>query len=179
MMKTENRDKYSTKLRDPRWQKIRLQVFERDMWCCQYCFGSEITLHVHHLYYERDKEPWEYPLEALTTLCADCHESETRERPVAENSLLEALRRRGFSAFCVSQLADGFNVMPMVHCEDVVATSIKYSLTSEPLQNILGTLSLLGDLKEEALSEIWEIIRSYYLRHCSERKQLEPLPIQQ
>jgi len=31
-------------------------------------------LHVHHKYYQVGKFAWEYPFEALTTLCWDCHE---------------------------------------------------------------------------------------------------------
>lgn len=31
-------------------------------------------LHVHHKYYQLNKKPWEYPNEALTTLCWQCHE---------------------------------------------------------------------------------------------------------
>jgi hypothetical protein len=36
--------KYSDKLKDPRWQKKRLEVFERDGWCCQCCGDSESPL---------------------------------------------------------------------------------------------------------------------------------------
>jgi hypothetical protein len=32
------------------------------------------NLHVHHKYYQYGKLPWEYPDEALTTLCWNCHE---------------------------------------------------------------------------------------------------------
>ena len=64
---------YSEKLRDPRWQKMRLQVLERDDWRCSNCEDESRTLHVHHIYYEAGKEPWEYPIEALTSLCEDCH----------------------------------------------------------------------------------------------------------
>ncbi|MCP9757033.1 hypothetical protein EGI26_17880 [Lacihabitans sp. CCS-44] len=32
------------------------------------------NLHIHHKYYQTGKQPWEYPNEALTTLCWDCHE---------------------------------------------------------------------------------------------------------
>jgi hypothetical protein len=28
------KQKYSDKLKDPRWQKKRLQIMERDNWCC-------------------------------------------------------------------------------------------------------------------------------------------------
>jgi len=33
-----------------------------------------VTLHCHHNYYVEGKLPWEYPLEAMTTLCEVCHE---------------------------------------------------------------------------------------------------------
>ena len=68
---------YSQKLRDPRWQKVRLQIFERDGWKCQQqgC-GSrpETPLAVHHKRYERGREPWDYPLENFLTLCEKCHD---------------------------------------------------------------------------------------------------------
>lgn len=67
---------YPEKLRDPRWQKIRLQVMERDDWKCAECGDKRATLHVHHIRYEWGKEPWEYPIEALKTLCEFCHELE-------------------------------------------------------------------------------------------------------
>ena len=36
---------------------------------------SEVkNLHVHHKYYQRSKSPWDYPNEALVTLCWKCHE---------------------------------------------------------------------------------------------------------
>ncbi len=31
------------------------------------------TLHVHHKYYNLSKYPWDYPNEALITLCSECH----------------------------------------------------------------------------------------------------------
>lgn len=31
--------------------------------------------HVHHTYYQKGKLPWEYPNEALLTLCWECHEN--------------------------------------------------------------------------------------------------------
>jgi transposase len=66
---------YSEKLKDPRWQKKRLEVFERDKFQCQACDSKDKTLHVHHLKYEG--EPWESPMEYLETLCEDCHEART------------------------------------------------------------------------------------------------------
>ena len=64
--------KYSDKLKDPRWQKKRLEILERDNWTCQKCMDKEITLHVHHLKYNGN--PWELDEGDLITLCKHCHE---------------------------------------------------------------------------------------------------------
>ena len=37
---------YMDKLRDPRWQRKRLQVLERDGWKCRSCGSMGETLHV-------------------------------------------------------------------------------------------------------------------------------------
>lgn len=63
---------YSQKLRDPRWQKKRLQILQRDGWRCKACGSSSKNLQVHHLYYAK-LDPWEYPDIVYQTLCEDCH----------------------------------------------------------------------------------------------------------
>ena len=63
--------KYSEKLRDPRWQKKRLEIFERDNWHCRFCGNQHDTLHIHHCGYLPNKDPWDYPSELLITLCED------------------------------------------------------------------------------------------------------------
>lgn len=65
---------YSEKLRDPRWQKKRLEVMDRNGFRCQNCTSSNHTLNVHHCWYERGLDPWEYPDNAYQCLCEDCHE---------------------------------------------------------------------------------------------------------
>lgn len=62
---------YSEKLKDPRWQKKRLQILERDGWACRQCGIETETLHIHHMVYMG--EPWEAPDHLLVTLCEDCH----------------------------------------------------------------------------------------------------------
>ncbi len=62
---------YSDKLKDPRWQKKRLQILERDNWKCKKCSDEETPLHVHHLEYNGD--PWETDNKYLVTLCEHCH----------------------------------------------------------------------------------------------------------
>lgn len=66
---------YWQKLQDPRWQKKRLEVFDRDGFACRSCNSKTDTLQVHHLYYISKREPWEYPLGAFKTLCVDCHKA--------------------------------------------------------------------------------------------------------
>jgi len=63
---------YAEKLRDPRWQKKRLYILERDNWCCQSCATDTRNLQVHHLFYAK-RDPWDYPDEAYQTLCDECH----------------------------------------------------------------------------------------------------------
>ena len=64
---------YSEKLKDPRWQKKRLEVMQRDDWKCRDCGQKEKTLQVHHCFYE--KEPWDAPSDLLLTVCDQCHKS--------------------------------------------------------------------------------------------------------
>lgn len=92
---------YKEKLLDPRWQKKRLEILERDEWCCQKCFDSENTLHVHHRLYGRGKEPWEVDNDLLVTLCAECHQEET-ELMAGELAALSDLLKRHYFADGVS-----------------------------------------------------------------------------
>lgn len=64
---------YFQKLQDVRWQKKRVRILARDDWTCQECGAKDETVHVHHGYYERGRDPWEYPDESLRTLCKSCH----------------------------------------------------------------------------------------------------------
>ncbi len=72
---------YSEKLKDPRWQKKRLKILERDNWTCQICIDKTETLHIHHLIYLKDCAPWEYNNNFLITVCAECHDDICNEKP--------------------------------------------------------------------------------------------------
>jgi hypothetical protein len=78
---------YWEKLRDPRWQKKRLQILERDRWACVRCGDTTTTLNVHHGYYERGLDPWDYGDYSLWTLCEPCHEKAQAELSIAHASL--------------------------------------------------------------------------------------------
>lgn len=70
---TDKKLTYSEKLRNPRWQRKRLEIWDRAGNKCENCNDSEFEMHVHHKWYERGREPWEYPNEALALLCSECH----------------------------------------------------------------------------------------------------------
>lgn len=95
---------YSEKLRDPRWQRLRLDVFNRDNFTCTKCNNKGKELQIHHLDYIPGIEPWEYPLDMLTTLCIDCHTKE-KERTKHETYLLNSLKMKGFLADDVLRLS--------------------------------------------------------------------------
>lgn len=80
---------YLEKLKDPRWQKKRLQVFKRDDFECQLCMDKITTLVVHHKKYLRNKEPWEYKMSYLITLCEKCHNKLKKSNKVIQESLVQ------------------------------------------------------------------------------------------
>jgi len=67
------RDNYSEKLSDPRWEQRRKEFVNSRERFCQSCRRSDLVLQVHHLAYERGREPWDYQDHELTLLCEPCH----------------------------------------------------------------------------------------------------------
>ena len=102
-----DRRNYSEKLQDPKWQKKRLEVMNRDGFKCRFCGNDQDTLNVHHLKYVGN--PWEVDNDYLITLCEKCHENESKNRGHAENFLLEQFRIKGFSAEALFQLSKRIN----------------------------------------------------------------------
>jgi hypothetical protein len=68
---------YSDKLKNPKWQKKRLQVLDKANFICELCQDTDETLQVHHLKYLKGKEPWEYDLDNFKCLCESCHKAIT------------------------------------------------------------------------------------------------------
>jgi|ERR1017187_6494803 5-methylcytosine-specific restriction endonuclease McrA len=64
---------YKDQIKNPLWQKKRLEILNRDSFTCQYCGDTEEQLQVHHTYYSFNKNIWEYENESLITLCSNCH----------------------------------------------------------------------------------------------------------
>ncbi len=112
---------YAQKLKDPRWQKKRLEIFTRDEWTCQLCSNTKDTLVVHHRLYFPDTEPWNYPNDLLVTLCESCHSRESANRTIDEDNLLLVLRKQFYS----SMVASLSSCLGMVHYSgDIIIESI-------------------------------------------------------
>jgi HNH endonuclease len=80
---------YAAKLKDPRWQKKRLESLELADWSCEVCGDGRSTLHVHHKQYFKGRDPWEYDPDQLAVLCESCHES----LHTASDPLLDVISR--------------------------------------------------------------------------------------
>lgn len=77
MAKARRYVSYFEKLKDPRWQRKRLEILQRDNWTCCQCGATSKTLHVHHTHYRKGADPWDYGGEFLKSLCEDCHSEVT------------------------------------------------------------------------------------------------------
>jgi hypothetical protein len=123
---------YGEKLRDPRWQKRRLEILQRDEWTCQSCLSTTDMLTVHHKYYEG--EPWDVPDGALVTLCEECHTAEAEARPAADKELMRMLHGTPFLADDIATLKNAFGLMECVHLPGVIVSMIEHVLTNPAAQ---------------------------------------------
>lgn len=106
---------YAEKLKDPRWQKMRLEILQRDDFTCRDCGDKESTLHVHHCLYLTGKNPWEYMDSELRTLCMSCHET----RHNIENDAVLEFKRM------IADLDQGEIFNLMMQCLDIQACGLK------------------------------------------------------
>ena len=83
---------YSEILKDPRWQRKRLEILGDRGFRCEWCWSDKLTLHVHHQYYVKGRLPWEYPEWCFQVLCKTCHD-------IVPDSILEA-RDNGWEVIC-------------------------------------------------------------------------------
>jgi len=122
--------KYSDLLRDPRWQKKRLAIMQRDNFTCRRCTDTETTLNVHHCYYERGAMPWDYPDASLLTLCEACHQIIT-ECDSAKHSIARQLACMGVTSEEMEEIAGAFVVFEE-HYQDLNSTCMIRFLLTDP-----------------------------------------------
>jgi len=109
---------YFEKLKDPRWQQKRLEIFSRDNFNCQLCHDETSPLHIHHKNYFFNLDPWEYKNEDLITLCENCHQQETLLSQTISKEILIFLKRN-FSMYDLymfnNTLKDMNNISLIIH----------------------------------------------------------------
>lgn len=122
------------KLKDPRWQRRRLEILNRDNFTCQKCGDIETSLHVHHRLYSKEfKEPWNYPDNLLVTLCEKCHQQETDQINDTLKCLCDVFREKFFSED-ILLIIKGLELYSMPHLPEVCATAISHSF-SDPSES--------------------------------------------
>lgn len=89
---------YSEKLKDPKWQRKRLEILNRDEFDCKICKSTENNLQIHHRHYINGREPWDYPNELLVTLCYECHKKE-EDLELSAKDAINALHFWGYFNF--------------------------------------------------------------------------------
>lgn len=90
---------YSEQLKNPLWQKKRLEIMQNDNFTCQICGDKESTLNVHHLHYEKGKLIHEYDDKCLITLCEQCHKNEHEWQNETLKTFLSCLMERNITMF--------------------------------------------------------------------------------
>lgn len=124
---------YSEKLKDPRWQKKRLQILNRDNWTCQKCLDKETTLHVHHLEYNGN--PWEVDNNKLITLCDDCHD------------IIEEFKDSDFTKIKIRKIISPNNFKTMLISNKGVI-HVRFYKNNEQRFGFCGSHSLIPDFLE-------------------------------
>lgn len=146
---------YSEKLLDPRWQKKRLKIFERDGFACLECGDSRSTLNVHHGCYLPGCDPWEYADHLLHTLCEPCHER-TQHALAEMHAMLGGLRIEGLATAVSLLMASG-----LCSLEEPEAHRVETKSIPEHLENVdrdIETLERYGDKKDpKAMSRLMNL----------------------
>lgn len=138
---------YAEKLLDPRWQKKRLIILERDKWACGLCHDPETTLHVHHLSYTGN-DPWDSPDDQLITVCKHCHAVIEFNKGSLQEKYFRILKR---------ELISGAVLLTLIYLdegEEVLIDIYHYTKNNE--------LEYKTSINEEHLIDIKENIEFYY-----------------
>lgn len=145
---------YAQKLADPRWQRKRNQVLERDNYTCKLCGDNSNTLHVHHIAYNHG-EPWEIDTRLLVTLCAPCHGKETEQIKSAFTLLINTLKKSGLMSRDVYRLSEVFDEVKIEEKKNANIFDIIFYLDNNPdlfkkcVNFIKKDLKELGDYLSE------------------------------
>lgn len=128
-----------------------MEIFKRDEFECAHCGNGEETLHIHHKWYVYGNEPWDYPSEALITLCESCHESEEVSKG-KQKDLIKAFLSAGF-----------FN-MEMEFLAGLLSYCFQ-SIYKEEFESFVARLGCSEPFRED--------VRAAYRKECERLKQIQ------
>lgn len=139
---SEKKPTYWELLKHPKWQEKRLRIMERAGFKCEQCDTNEVTLNVHHKYYTKGANPWDYPDHALQCLCEPCHgeADELRQKLSIAIGLLES-----YQAWTLLGIARGLQMEaePSQECEaenyEVLNGMVRVFLTLSGHQTVPAT----------------------------------------
>lgn len=162
---------YAEKLRDPRWQRKRLEILSRSDFACEVCDSITDTLNVHHRRYRKGAEPWEYEPEELIAVCEKCH----RRRHDLENALKDAIylmpdyaldELLGFAQGRLLLDGDLFDVA-LRNAEHVNGLALAASYLPNSLSEyLIDESGDAGILKGLSLSNLTDKIRAFWRLHA-------------
>lgn len=135
---------YTEQLKNPKWQKKRLEILQRDNFTCQYCNDTNSQLNVHHLIYET-KYAWEADNAILITLCDKCHKRYHDVYKDVEPKILNSLKKK---------LKDPF----------IIKCAVELFSDFKNLNDLIYCLWELRDREKEVLKNLCEIESSYDLK---------------
>jgi hypothetical protein len=135
---------YADKLKDPRWQKIRLEILNRDDWACQYCGDKETTLHVHHLCYAKSRNPWDVEHDALITYCEICH-TLVEKFNVFGIQIIRIPNKNSGGVFYISFDVFGFSILLLKEKELNKVNYISDEVVLAMYERLQGLKSLYGN----------------------------------
>jgi hypothetical protein len=111
---------YLEKLKDPRWQRKRLEAMQAAEFRCQWCQDDSTSLNVHHKDYLKGHEVWEYDIEQLAVLCEVCHKSGHNEvdilKLISSYAPIDGPARREECAFLIA----GFMGFPIENLKSIL-----------------------------------------------------------
>lgn len=146
---------YLEKLRDPRWQKRRLEIMDRADFTCESCGFGDKTLNVHHRIYRKGVEPWDYPDSELQCLCENCHTLSHRSRQTLNETLAKI---DGCYLDAVVGYAKGLylrdnqeNQVAVENHEEAAGIADCFHLSTN---DVISNLDAAGSIKSEVLCDL-------------------------
>jgi hypothetical protein len=149
---------YSEKLKDPRWQRKRLEILDRDNFTCRHCRSKSETLHVHHSFYKKNADPWDYDSKHLVSLCEECHGLvESRRESILRNTAsphAQSLIWQASGVLSMESPVSGFN-------EWIISSAIRLSEIEESIV-LAETVTDMEEAFNSLNAESFDLIQSVH-----------------